>query len=96
MDSKQTTTYTLHQSKKLMSDLFFLDILIKYIQNIEINKKYLLQKLKNIFKGKFIKYLNNEHKIYIKDIINKIFLIKSLNKQEKDLIFYYMNKFSIK
>jgi len=79
-----------------MSDLFLLDILIKYIQNIEVNKKYLLQKLKGIFKGKFIKYLNNEHKIYIKHIINKILLIKFLTKQEKNLIFYYMNKFSIK
>lgn len=96
LDSKQTTTYTLHQSKKLMSDIFLLGILINYIQNIEINKIYLLQKLKGIFKGKFIKYLNNEHKIYIKDNINKIFLIKSLTKPEKDLIFYYMNKFSIK
>ena len=96
LDYKQSTTYTLHQSKKLMSDLFLLDILIKYIQNIEVNKKYLLQKLKGIFKGKFIKYLNNEHKIYIKDIINKILLIKFLTKHEKNLIFYYMNKFSIK
>ena len=96
LDYKQSTTYTLHQSKKLMSDLFLLDILIKNIQNIEVNKKYLLQKLKGIFKGKFIKYLNNEHKIYIKDIINKILLIKFLTKHEKNLIFYYMNKFSIK
>ena len=96
LDFKKSTTYTLHQSKKLMSDLFLLDILIKYIQNIEVNKKYLLQKLKGIFKGKFIKYLNNEHKIYIKHIINKILLKKFLTKQEKNLIFYYMNKFSIK
>jgi len=96
LDFKQSTTYTLHQSKKLMSDLFLIDILIKYIQNIEVNKVYLLQKLKGLFQGKFIKYLNNEHKIYIKDIVNKIFLIKSLSKKEKDLIFYYMNKFSIK
>ena len=96
LDFKQSTTYTLHQSKKLMSDLFLLDILIKHIQNIEINKIYLFQKLKGIFKGKFIKYLNSEHKIYIKGIINKIFLIKSVSQHEKDLILYYMNKFSIK
>ena len=32
-DFKQTTTYTLHKSNKLMSDLFLLDIIIQYIQN---------------------------------------------------------------
>ena len=96
LDFKQSTTYTLPQSKKLMSDLFLLDILTQYIHNIEVNKKYLLQKLKGIFQGKFIKFINNEHKNYIKDIINKIFLIKSLRKQDKKMIIKYMNKFNIK
>ena len=95
LDFKQSTTYTLHQSQKLMSDLFLLDILIQYIQNIEVNKNLLMQKLKGIFKGKFIRFLNIEHKKYLKDIINKILCIKSLNKDDKDMLKKYIDKFHI-
>ena len=35
-----------------MADIFLLDIIIEYIQNIELNKIYILQKFKRIFKGK--------------------------------------------
>ena len=96
LDSKQSTSYTLHESKKLMSDIFLLDIIIEYIQNIEVNKIYVLQKLKKIFNGKNIKFLNTEHKNYLKDIIMKIFQIKSLSKSDKNLIFMYMTEFNIK
>ena len=96
LDYKQSTSYTLHESKKLMSDIFLLDIIIEYIQNIEVNKIYVLQKLKKIFNGKNIKFLNTEHKNYLKDIIMKIFQIKSLSKSDKNLIFMYMTEFNIK
>ena len=96
LDFKQSTTYTLHGSKKLMADLFLLDIMIQYIQNIQINKIYILQKLQNIFKGKFIRFLDIEHKKYLKDIFLKICRIKSLNKRDKKLIIKYMNDFNIK
>ena len=96
LDYKQSTSYTLHESKKLMSDIFLLDIIIEYIQNIEVNKIYILQKLKKIFNGKNIKFLNIEHKNYLKDIIMKIFQIKSLSKSDKNLIFMYMTEFNIK
>ena len=96
LDYKQSTSYTLHESKKLMSDIFLLDIIIEYIQNIEVNKIYILQKLKKIFNGKNIKFLNTEHKNYLKDIIMKIFQIKSLSKSDKNLIFMYMTEFNIK
>ena len=96
LDYKQSTSYTLHESKKLMSDIFLLDIIIEYIQNIEVNKIYILQKLKKIFNGKNIKFLNTEHKNYLKDIIMKIFQIKSLSKSDKNLIFMYLSEFNIK
>jgi len=96
LDYKQSTSYTLHESKKLMSDIFLLDIIIEYIQNIEVNKIYVLQKLKKIFNGKNIKFLNTEHKNYLKDIIMKIFQIKSLSKSDKNLIFMYLSEFNIK
>ena len=96
LDFKQSTTYTLHGSKKLMSDIFLLDILIQYMQNIQLNKIYILQKLKNIFEGKFIRFLNIEHKNYLKDIFVKIFRIKSLSNSDKNLIINYMNEFNIK
>ncbi len=96
LDYKQSTSYTLHESKKLMSDIFLLDIIIEYIQNIEVNKIYILQKLKKIFNGKNIKFLNTEHKNYLKDIIMKILQIKSLSKSDKNLIFMYMTEFNIK
>jgi glycosyltransferase involved in cell wall biosynthesis len=95
-DFKQTTTYTLHKSNKLMSDLFLLDIIIQYIQNIEVNKIYILQKLEGIFKGKFIKFLNIEHINYLKFIINSILRIRSLSNRDKDLLYMYMNKYNIK
>ena len=96
LDYKQSTTYTIHESKKLMSDIFLLDIIIDYIQNIELNKLYILQKFKSIFKGKNIKYLNTAHKNYLKDIIMKIYMIKSLSKNDKNFIFMYMTEFKIK
>ena len=96
LDYKQSTSYTLHESKKLMSDIFLLDIIIEYMQNIELNKIYILQKFKRIFKGKNIKYLNTAHKKYLKDIIMKIYRIKSLSKSDKNFIFMYMTEFNIK
>lgn len=95
-DFKQTTTYTLHKSKKLMSDLFLLDIIIQYIQNIEINKIYVLQKLKGIFEGKFIKFINIEHINYIKLIMKNILRIRSLSNKDKIFLYKYINKYNIK
>jgi len=96
LDYKQSTSYTLHESKKLMSEIFLLDIIIEHIQNIELNKIYILQMLESIFKGKKIKYLNTAHKSYLKDIIVKIYRIKSLSKSDKNFIFMYMTEFNIK
>lgn len=96
LDFQQTTTYTLHYSKKLMSELFLLDIILKYIQNIETNKKYILQKLCKILKSKYMHFLNMEHKKYLKIIMEKILQIKSLTFTEQQSIIKYQNKFNIK
>ena len=96
LDFDQSTTYTLHNSKKLMSELFLLDIIIKYIQNIEINKIYVLQKLISIFNSDYIHYINIEHINYLKILINKILQIKSLNYYEFNLLRKYSNSLYIK
>ena len=96
LDYKTSITYTLHYSNKLMSELFLLDIIIKYIKNIEINKSYIIQKLNSILKSKYMTFLNNEHLKYLKVIINKIDQIKSLTVKEHQIINKYEEKFNIK
>ena len=96
LDSIKSTTYTLHYSNKLMSELFLLDILIKYIKNIEKNKSYIIQKLYSILKSKYMTVLNNEHLNYLKVLINKIHGIKSLTAKEHQIINKYEEKFNIK
>ena len=92
LDFKQSTTYTLHDSKKLMSEIFLLDIIFKYIQNKEENKKYILQKLISIFQSHYIPFLNKDHIKYLKIIINNILEIKTLNEYDKTLIDECMNR----
>ena len=41
LDYNKSTTYTLHESKKLMAELFLLDIIINYMPNIKKNQKYI-------------------------------------------------------
>ena len=96
LDYKKSITYTLHYSNKLMSELFFLDIIIKYIKNIEKNKIYIMKKLESILKSKYMAFLNNEHLKYLKLIINKIHEIGSLTEKEHKIINNYEYKFNIK
>jgi len=96
LDFDQSTTYTLHNSKKLMSELFLLDIIIKYIPNIEINKRYIFQKLISILNSDYIHFINIEHIKYLKILINKILQIKSLNDYEYKLIRRFTNSLYIK
>ena len=96
LDFNQSTSYTLHDSKKLMSEIFLLDIIIKYIQDIEINKRYVFQKLSSILNSRYMPFLNIEHINYLKIIINKIFQIKSLTEDEYELLNKYMNSLYIK
>ena len=96
LDYKKSITYTLHYSNKLMSELFFLDIIIKYINNIEKNKIYILEKLESILESKYMAFLNNEHLNYLKLIFDKIHEIKSLTENEHQILNKYRNKFNIK
>ena len=79
-----------------MSELFFLDIIIKYINNIEKNKIYILEKLESILESKYMAFLNNEHLNYLKLIFDKIHEIKSLTENEHQILNKYRNKFNIK
>ena len=94
-DLKQSTTYTLHESEKLMSELFLLDIIIKFIQNIDINKIYIIQKTISIIKSHYIQFVKIEHINYLKLLIDKILQIKSLNENERELLIKYMNNLKI-
>jgi len=87
----QSTTNTLHDSKKLMSEIFLLDIIIKYIQDIEINKSYLFQKLIFIMNSHYMRFLNIEHINYLNILIKKMLQIKSLTEDECKLLNKYMN-----
>ena len=95
LDFKQSITYTLHYSKKLMSELFLLDIIIKYIKNREENKRYIFQKLTSILKSKYIPFLNTEHLNYLKIIIDKIHGIKFLTEKEILLLNKYKKTFNL-
>ena len=87
----QSTTNTLHDSKKLMSEIFLLDIIIKYIQDIEINKSYLFHKLFFIMNSHYIQFMNIEHINYLNFLIKKMLQIKSLTEDEYKLLNKYMN-----
>ena len=95
-DFKKSITYTLHYSNKLMSELFLLDIMIKYIKNIEKNKSYIIQKLNLILKSKYMAFFNNKHLKYLKVVINKILEIKSLTVKEHQILSKYQKKFNTK
>ena len=94
-DLKKSTTYTLNYAKKLMSELFLLNILIEYIQNKEKNKKYIFQKLKSILKSKYMPFFNAEHKNYLKFLFDKITQINILNENERKILVDYKNFFNI-
>ena len=96
LDFKKSITYTLHYSNKLMSELFLLDIMIKYIKNIEKNKSYIIQKLHLILRSKYMTFFNNKHLKYLKVIINKILEIKSLTVKEHQILSKYQKKFNTK
>ena len=92
----QSTTNTLHDSKKLMSEIFLLDILIKYIQDIEINKSYLFQKLIFILNSHYMRFLKIEHINYLYFLIKKMLQIKSLTEDEYKLLNKYKNMLNAK
>ena len=96
LDFKQSTSYTLHDSKKLMSEIFLLDIIIKFIKDIEINKTYVFQKLTLILNSNYMVFLNIEHINYLNLLIKKMFQIKSLTKYEYKLLNKYMNSLNAK
>ena len=90
LDYEQSTSYTLPNSKKLMAELFLLNIIIDYIQNKESNKNYIIEKLILILKSEYLEIFNKEHIKFLNLIIKKILKIKTLSKSEKDLIFKYI------
>ena len=96
IDFKKSTTYTLHDSKKLMSELFLLDIIFNFIQNRDYNKIYIIQKFIAILKSKYIRIINFEHIKYIKILFNKILGINNLNNKEKTILRKYLNNLNIK
>ena len=96
IDFKKSTTYTLHNSKKLMSELFLLDIIFNFIQNRDYNKIYIIQKFIAILKSKYIRIINFEHIKYIKILFNKILGINNLNNKEKATLRKYLNNLNIK
>jgi glycosyltransferase involved in cell wall biosynthesis len=93
---KQNTTHTLSDSKKLMAELFFLNIIIDFIQNKESNKNIIIEKLISILKSKYLEIFNKDHIHFLHLIIKKILIIKTLNKNEKELIFKYIRKIKSK
>ena len=96
LDYKQSTSYTLPNSKKLMAELYLLNIIIDFIQNKENNKNYIIQKLISILKGDYSRTFNYNHIKFLNLIIKKILIIKSLNEREKKLIFKYIGNIKIK
>ena len=96
LDYKQSTSYTLPNSKKLMAELYLLNIIIDFIQNKENNKNYIIQKLISILKGDYSRTFNYNHIKFLNLIIKKILIIKSLNESEKKLIFKYIGNIKIK
>lgn len=89
IDFKKSTTYVLPCTKKLMSELFLLDILLEFIKDPDVNKLYLVEKLLSILK-KYISYASNEHKIYLNLLITKILKIKTISKDEKKILNNYI------
>ena len=96
LDYKQSTSYTFPNSKKLMAELYLLNIIIDFIQNKENNKNYIIQKLISILKGDYSRTFNYNHIKFLNLIIKKILIIKSLNESEKKLIFKYIGNIKIK
>ena len=96
LDYEQSTSYTLPNSKKLMAELFLLNIIIDFIQNKEINKNYIIEKLLLILKSDYLEIFSNEHIKFLNIIVKKILIIKTLSKTEKDLIFKYIGNIKSK
>lgn len=91
LDNKYSATYTLNEENKIISELFLLEIIIDYIKDIEINQKYILKKISLICDNQKILITNNKNKIYLKTLIKKIFKLKFINNDYKNLI---NNKFN--
>ena len=96
LDYAQSTSYTLPNSKKLMAELFLLNIIIDFIQNKEINKNLIIEKLLLILKSDYLEIFSNEHIKFLNIIVKKILIIKTLSKTEKDLIFKYIGNIKSK
>ena len=92
LDRVTSATYKLNDQHKFISELFLLDIIIDFINNIELNQKYIIQKSLLIAETNIINFLNKKNKIYLNSILNKIYNMKFINISEKIKI---KNKFNL-
>ena len=89
---KQSTMHTLSDSKKLMAEIFLLNIITDFIHNKEQNKHLILQKFESIIKSKFYLSVNFKHIKLLNLILKKIIQIRTLGKKDKKYIFKFMNQ----
>ena len=67
-----------------MAELFLLNIIIDFIQNKEINKNYIIEKLLLILKSDYLEIFSNEHIKFLNIIVKKI-LIYQINYSLKSM-----------
>ena len=84
--------HTLSDSKKLMAEIFLLNIITDFIHNKEQNKHLILQKFESIIKSKFYLSVNFKHIKLLNLILKKIIQIRTLGKKDKKYIFKFMNQ----
>jgi len=95
LEYKESTSFSLPDSKKLMTELYLLEIIVDFIKNKEMNKNYIIEKLLLILKKQYINSFYKEHIQYLNQIIKKILAISTLTKNEKDLIAKYTRNIKI-
>jgi glycosyltransferase involved in cell wall biosynthesis len=83
LDRRTSATYKLNEEHKFISELFLLDIIIDFINNIEKNYKYIVQKALSIIDTNNINLLNKENKNYSNLIFKKLFNLKYININDK-------------
>ena len=82
LKSKTTTTYKLGKLHKLLSNLFYLDILFDFSKNDFESKSYVVQYALT-FSVNRIKKLDKKSKTYFKSIIKKLLICPFISKENK-------------
>ena len=86
MENYATTTYSLDLELKIISEINLLEIIIDFLNDTQISKKFVVSKALSLGKMNIIPYMNKTNKLYLKEVLIKMMNSKFINNDDKNKI----------